>query len=148
MAKQSKLSIQTFLAASEMIAAHLRIKEADRWSAQISQLKYVSFTQAYPEVSQEQFLWAAEQFVQTTTNKDFLRYPTWDELMTFLYRLENGKPNRSWGFKENLPQMCQPVPNQLALMPPKPASNYEPPDKENKQAYKTFKANRALKGES
>ena len=84
MAKQSKLTIQTFLAASEMIAAHLRIKEADRWSAQISQLKFVSFSQAYPEVSQEQFLWASEQFVQTTTNKDFLRYPTWDELMTCL----------------------------------------------------------------
>tara|TARA_B100000700_G_C14999053_1_gene835383 strand:+ start:519 stop:962 length:444 start_codon:yes stop_codon:yes gene_type:complete len=141
---EQHLKISTFLAAAEMIAAHLRIKESDRWTPQICKLKYVSFQQSYPEVNDPQFLWAAEKFVQTTNNKDFLRYPTWDELMSHIYRNENGRPNRSWGFKEDLPAKLQPNPRQRALMPQTPKSNDSAPDPLLKEAYEVFKADRTL----
>jgi hypothetical protein len=127
MARHS-LTIETFLAVAEMIAAQLRIKEADRWSAAICKLKFVSFTTDFPEVTDPQFLWAAEQWLQSTGGKDFLRYPTWRELMAPLYRTENGLANRSWGFRETLPPMCQPTPAQLQLMPATPQSIAGPPD--------------------
>ena len=53
------LKKETFLAVAEMLASHLRLKEADRWSIPICKLKYVSFQSGYPEVNDQQFLWAA-----------------------------------------------------------------------------------------
>lgn len=117
------LAPDTFLAIAEMVAAQLRIKEADRWSPQICQLKYISFTSEFPEVSDQQFLWAAEKWLQSTAGEDFLRYPTWTELMSPLYRCENGLANREWGFKEELPALVAPTAEQLAMMPASP----EPP---------------------
>ena len=135
------LKKETFLAVAEMLASHLRLKEADRWSIAICKLKYVSFQSSYPEVNDQQFLWAAEQFVQSTSNDKFLRYPTWNELMSFLYRTENGVPNRSWGFKETLPKLIQPTKEQLALMPKEPESLCrDSTDPQNQRAYKTFRA--------
>ena len=135
------LKKETFLAVAEMLASHLRLKEADRWSVPICKLKYVSFQSSYPEVNDQQFLWAAEQFVQSTSNDKFLRYPTWNELMSFLYRTENGTPNRSWGFKESLPRSIQPTREQLALMPRESESLHrDTTDPQNQGAYKTFRA--------
>lgn len=138
------LTIETFLAVAEMIAAQLRIKEADRWTPHICQLKYVSFTSEFPEVSDQQFLWAAEQWLQDTGGKDFLRYPTWKELMVPLYRSENGLANRSWGFKESLPPMCQPSKQQLQLLPAAPLSIASSPDPANTSAYVPFHADTHL----
>ena len=61
---EPNLTIETFLAVSEMVASQLRIKEADRWSANICKLKFVSFQTEFPEVNDQQFLWAAEQWIQ------------------------------------------------------------------------------------
>ena len=135
---QGCLTIETFLSVAEMIAAQLRIKEADRWTANICQLKYASFTTEFPEVSDPQFLWAAEQWLQDTGGKDFLRYPTWKELMASLYRSENGLANRSWGFKEDLPLMCQPSAQQVQLLPAAPQSIASSPDPNNTSAYVPF----------
>ena len=132
------LTIETFLAVAEMIAAQLRIKEADRWTPHICQLKYVSFSTEFPEVSDNQFLWAAEQWLQNTGGKDFLRYPTWKELMVPLYRSENGLANRSWGFRDNLPAMCSPTPQQLAALPAQVRSIAGTPDPQNAAAYVPF----------
>ena len=43
---EPQLTPDTFLAIAEMVAAQLRIK-ADRWSPQICQLKYISFTSEF-----------------------------------------------------------------------------------------------------
>lgn len=128
-----KLNIETFLAVAEMVAAQLRIKEADRWSPQICQLKYVSFVSEFPMVTGQQLMWAAEQWIQSTT-KDFLRYPTWDELMTPLFRCEGGRVNKSWGFREDLPQYLRPQRWQLDLLPAL-QSVLSPPDLGNRDAY-------------
>jgi hypothetical protein len=138
MEHQSCLSIETFLAVAEMVASQLRIKEADRWSPQICQLKYVSFCSEFPEVSDAQFLWAAEQWLQTTGGREFLRYPTWRELMVPLYRAENGLANRSWGFRPDLPTLCHPTDEQLRLLPAAPRSIALPPDPTNGDAYVPF----------
>jgi hypothetical protein len=138
MAPAACLTIETFLAVAEMVAAQLRIKEADRWSPHICQLKYVSFTGEFPEVSDPQFLWAAEQWLQDTGGKDFLRYPTWKELMAPLYRCENGLANRSWGFRHELPAMVQPSSQQRALLPRELRSIALPPDPANTSAYIPF----------
>lgn len=138
MEQPSGLTIETFLAVAEMVAAQLRIKDADRWSAHICQLKFVSFTTEFPEVSDAQFLWAAEQWLQSTGDRDFIRYPTWRELMVPLYRSENGLANRSWGFRDNLPPMCQPGPQQLALLPRQARSIAASPDPNNAAAYVPF----------
>jgi hypothetical protein len=138
MEQPSRLTIEAFLAVAEMIAAQLRIKEADRWSPHICQLKFVSFTSEFPEVTDGQFLWAAEQWLQSTGGKEFLRYPTWRELMAPLYRCENGLANRSWGFRPSLPAFCQPSGEQLALLPVTPQSVALPPDPNNADAYIPF----------
>lgn len=138
MEEQGRLTIETFLAVAEMIAAQLRVKEADRWSPTICQLKYVSFLSEFPEVSDPQFLWAAEQWLQGTGGKDFLRYPTWRELMAPLYRTENGLANRTWGFRDSLPAMCQPTDDQLQQLPGAPRSIAPAPDPHNSLAYILF----------
>lgn len=138
MEQQGGLTIETFLAVAEMVAAQLRIKEADRWPPAICQLKFVSFLSEFPEVNDAQFLWSAEQWLQSTGGRDFLRYPTWRELMSPLYRCENGLANRSWGFKAQLPAMCQPTSDQLLLLPAAPQSIAASPDPNNTDAYMPF----------
>ena len=137
MAQPSSLTPETFLAVAEMIAAHLRMKEADRWSPHICKLKFFSFTTEFPEVSERQFMWAAEQWIQGLKT-GFTRYPTWKELMAPLYRTENGMANRSWGFKPGLPAFLAPTAKQLALLPSAPHSIAAVPDPENGQAYVPF----------
>jgi len=137
MAQPSSLTPQTFLAVAEMIAAHLRMKEADRWSPHICKLKFFSFTTEFPEVSERQFMWAAEQWIQGLKT-GFTRYPTWKELMAPLYRTENGMANRSWGFKPGLPAFLNPTAEQLAALPSSPRSIAGVPDPENGQAYVPF----------
>ena len=135
---EPNLTIETFLAVSEMIASQLRIKDADRWSANICKLKFVSFQNEFPEVNDQQFLWAAEQWVQSTSAQSFIRYPTWRELMAPIYRSENGLANRSWGFKDELPAMCKPTQEQLTLLPSAPKSIAPAPDPHNSGAYVPF----------
>lgn len=138
MEQQCGLTIETFLAVAEMVASQLRIKDADRWTPQICQLKFVSFTSEFPEVNDRQFLWAAEQWLQATGGRDFLRYPTWRELMAPLYRSENGMANRSWGFRADLPALCAPTPQQQLLLPATPCSISPSPDPHNSEAYVPF----------
>lgn len=126
------------MAGAEMIAAQLRVKEADRWSAHICRLKFHSFTSEFPEVTEAQFLWAAEQWIQRTNATTFIRYPSWKELMAPLYRTENGLANRSWGFKEVLPEFLKPTPAQVAMLPQQPLSLAAPPDAANAEAYVPF----------
>jgi hypothetical protein len=140
MAKSNRLTPETFLAVAEMIAAQLRIKEADRWSPHICRLKFHSFTTEFPEISEPQFMWAAEQWIQSLEPNAFKRYPTWKELMAPLYRTENGLANRSWGFRPELPGFCQPSAEQLAMLPAAPHSAVAPPDPHNAAAYLPFQA--------
>lgn len=137
MAQLNSLTPETFLAVAEMIAAHLRIKEADRWSPHICRLKFHSFTSDFPEISETQFMWSAEQWIQATEAAAFLRYPTWGELMAPLYRTENGRANRSWGPREELPGFVRFKPEQLAMLPTRPRSQVAPPDQGNIEAYRT-----------
>ena len=101
---EPQLTPDTFLAIAEMVAAQLRIKEADRWSPQICQLKYISFTSEFPEVSDQQFLWAAEKWLQSqqiVSSCDTRLGRRVD--VCHLYRCENGLANRNWGSKMNSP---------------------------------------------
>jgi hypothetical protein len=138
MAKSNSLTPETFLAVAEMIAAQLRIKEADRWSPHICRLKFHSFTSEFPEISEPQFMWAAEQWIQGLEPNTFKRYPTWKELMAPLYRTENGMANRSWGFREELPPFCRPTASQLAMLPTGRRSLISAPDAHNSEAYLPF----------
>lgn len=137
MAQANSLTPETFLAVAEMIAGHLRLKEADRWSPHICRLKFHSFTSEFPEINEPQFMWAAEQWIQGTQAANFLRYPTWGELMAPLYRSEAGRANRSWGPREGLPGFVRFKPEQLALLPSAPQSIAAPPDPQNTDAYRT-----------
>ena len=137
---ESNLTIETFLAVSEMISSQLRLKEADRWSSNICKLKFVSFQTEFPEVNDQQFLWAAEQWIQSTSAQSFVRYPTWKELMAPIYRSENGLANRSWGFKGDLPVMCKPTQEQLTMLPSAPRSIAPSPDPHNAGAYVPFES--------
>jgi hypothetical protein len=138
MAKPNRLTPETFLAVAEMIAAQLRIKEADRWSPHICRLKFHSFTTEFQEINETQFMWAAEQWIQGLDPDKFKRYPTWKELMAPLYRTENGLANRSWGFRESLPAFARPNAEQQALLPGSPESLAAPPDPHNAAAYVPF----------
>lgn len=134
---QASLTFETFGAVIEMIYSHLRLKEADRWGAHICKLKFYSFTSEFPEVNETQFMWAAEQWVQSTDPGAFLRLPTWGELMAALYRTEAGRANRSWGPRAELPGFVRFKPEQLALLPSTPRSLVAAPDQQNLDAYRT-----------
>lgn len=134
MATSSQLTAETFLAACEMVFSHLRTKEADRWSSHVCRLKFYSFASAFPEVSEAQFFWAAEQWIQTTKPETFHRFPTWNELMRSLYRCEGGLANRSWGPRDGLPVFLRFTEDQLLQLPPA-RSVLEPPDPQNAAAY-------------
>lgn len=123
-----------------MVAGHLRLKEADRWTPHICRLKFHSFQSEFPEVNEPQFMWSAEQWIQSLDPSSFKRYPTWRELMAPLYRTEGGLANRSWGFKEDIPSFCQPTASQLAQLPQQRQSILEPPDIRNADAYVPFHA--------
>jgi hypothetical protein len=116
MARQP-LTIDTFLTGAEMLFAHMRTKEADRWSVDVCKLKFVSFWTAFPEIDREQFLWACEQWIQESAGREFLKFPTWGELMASLYGTEGGLANRSYGFKAELPAFLRPTLEQLAMLP-------------------------------
>lgn len=131
----ASLSRETFLAVAEMVAGHLRLKEADRWSAHVCRLKFHSFTSEFPEVNDAQFMWAAEQWIQALDD-GFHRYPTWRELMAPLYRCEGRLANRSWGPRPELPGFVRFKPEQLALLPELPSSLLPPPDRHNADAYR------------
>ena len=138
MATRTSLTIETFLAVAEMVAGHLRLKDADRWSPHVCRLKFHSFTSAYPEVSETQFMWASEQWIQSTSPEKFHRFPVWSELMAPLYRTEGGMANRSWGFRESLPSFVQPTSEQCALLPAQRQSILSAPDIQNPAAYVTI----------
>jgi hypothetical protein len=129
------LTPETFLAVAEMVAGHLRLKEADRWSPHVCRLKLHSFTAEFPEVNDPQLMWAAEKWIQSTDPQAFHRFPVWAELMAPLYRTEGGLANRSWGPKEGLPRFVQFKPAQMALLPQQPVSIHAAPDPANAQAY-------------
>lgn len=135
-----RLTPATFLATAEMVAAHLRIREADRWSEHVCRLKFSSFTSEFPEVSEAQFMWAAEQWIQRLDPKAFARYPTWRELMAPLYRTEAGLANRSYGFRDGLPSFVAPTAEQLAMLPRLARPLLGAPDPANADAYLPFAA--------
>ncbi|MEB3360684.1 MAG: hypothetical protein VKI42_01015 [Synechococcaceae cyanobacterium] len=131
----ASLSQETFLAVAQMVAGHLRLKEADRWSPHVCRLKYHSFSSEFPEVGDAQFMWAAEQWIQGTSPEAFHRFPTWAELMAPLYRTEAGRANRSWGPRPDLPPFVQFKPAQLSLLPAARQSLLNAPDQQNAAAY-------------
>ncbi len=116
------LQPEAFFMGCEILFSHLRLKESDRWSEGVALVKLASFTDAFPEVSDRQFLWACEQWVQAATGNGFRTVPPWRELVAPLYRQEAGLANRSWGFKPDLPAFLQPTPQQLQLLPMRPQS--------------------------
>jgi len=130
-----QLDAETFLAGVEMIQQQLRIKRDDQWSTNVCKLKYTSFLSEFPEVSSVQFFWACEQWIQMFSAKDFATFPTWQELMIPLYAVENGKANRSWGFKRDLPAFIAPTPSQKAQLPSQPRSIAGAADPLNRDAY-------------
>ena len=116
------LTPEAFFMGCEILFSHLRLKESDRWSQGVALVKLASFTDAFPEVSDRQFLWACEQWVQAATGDKFRTVPPWRELVAPLYRQEAGLANRSWGFKADLPAFLQPTPQQQQLLPRRPQS--------------------------
>jgi hypothetical protein len=135
-----QLTPTTFLAGVELIQQQLRVKREDRWSDVVCKLKFHSFQSEFPEVNDAQFFWACEQWVQAYSHKDFSRFPVWAELMTSLYATENGKANRSWGFKRELPPFVAPTDEQKTLLPGKPRSIAGAADPTNTDAYVPFEA--------
>lgn len=133
----ASLTPETFLAVTEMVAGHLRLKEADRWSPHICRLKFHSFTSDFPEITEAQFMWAAEKWIQATDPQTFHRFPIWTELMAPLYRSEAGRANRSWGPRDDLPPFVCFRPEQLAMLPTARQSVVAPPDERNIDAYRT-----------
>ena len=134
------LTPETFLAAIEMLQQQLRIKRDDHWSPAVCKLKYGSFCSEFPEVNDAQFFWCCEQWIQNFSSRDFAKFPTWGQLMVSLYASENGRANRSWGFKRELPQMVSPSPEQVAMLPGRAKSIAAAADPQNAAAYVPFEA--------
>lgn len=99
-----------------MIERHIRTRADVTWSPEDFTLKFVSFNSEFPEVNTPQFLWACECWIQKTDD-EFLRFPTWRQLMVPLYRTENGIANRSWGPRPGLPRPVQFTAEQLDQLP-------------------------------
>ena len=134
------MKIETFLAGIEMVQQQLRVKKEDRWSVEVCGLKFNSFISEFPEVNDAQFFWSCERWIQDYTKTEFTRMPTWQQLMCPLYCVENGRANRSWGFKRDLPAFVAPTPEQKGLLPEHPRSIAGVADPHNADAYQTFKS--------
>jgi hypothetical protein len=107
-----------FFTCVEMIWAHLRTKESDRWATAVALVMHRSFVELFPEVSADQLIWATDKWIQSTAGKEFIRFPCWVELMAPLYLCDHdGMAARSRGMRPDLPPWLQPTPAQLALMP-------------------------------
>jgi hypothetical protein len=132
------LDPEAFTRGCRMIERHIRTRADATWSTEDFKLKFVSFSTDFPEVSTAQFLWACERWIQGATG-EFLRFPTWQQLMVPLYRCSGGIPMRAWGFKEGLPRSLQPTQQQLALLPSRPTS-LPPAGADNSAAYSLFAA--------
>lgn len=117
-----QLTFDVFAASIKLLESHIRTRESDQLTPLMLELRFQMLQGEYPELGTAQFLWAVEQWVQGTRPDAFLRMPTWAELLMPLYRCENGRPNRSWGFRDDLPQFCRPQPWQLGLLPAAPCS--------------------------
>lgn len=115
--EREELTLEVFLTGAEMLFAFVRTRETDRWSVMVCELKFASFRGSFPEVDCAQFLWACEQWIQSSAGKEFLRFPAWGELMAPLYACEGGLANRSFGFRVDLPSFLQPTLLQLAMLP-------------------------------
>lgn len=130
------LDAKFFVKGCALIAKHIRTRADASWDDDDFTLKYVSFSDAFPEVNDRQFLWCCERWIQSQRPQEFLRFPTWNELMAPLYRCEEGLANRSWGPREGLPQHLQFSPEQLQLLPRAVRSVLPPPDPRNTEAYR------------
>jgi hypothetical protein len=126
--EREPLTPELFLQGAEMIQQHLRIKEADRWAAAVCRLKFYSFRSEFPEVDGPQFLWCCEKWIQAL-GPGFTTFPVWGELMAPLYRCENGRANRSYGFKQDVPGFLRPTPEQLAQLPAVATTLFPNPDR-------------------
>jgi hypothetical protein len=127
------LDPEAFTRGCRMIERHIRIRPDAAWNTEDFKLKFVSFSSDFPEVSTPQFLWACERWIQGATG-EFLRFPTWQQLMVPLYRCSGGMPIRVWGFKEDLPRSLRPTHQQLAMLP-KGSASLPPDGAENPAAY-------------
>lgn len=126
------LSKTSFLASIQLGYRHLRLKAEDKWTTAECRIKFESFVSSFPECSDEQFIWAMEQWIQSTDSASFLRLPTWDELMRPLYQTVGGKPSRVLGFREDLPETVVPTAQQLLMLPeppPPPQVAADPPQR-------------------
>jgi uncharacterized membrane protein YhdT len=133
--ERQALTIETFLAVCEMVAAQLRIKSEDRWSQAVCELRWASFQAQFPEVDASQFLWSAEQYLQGR-RQGFQEFPSWGQLVAPLYRTEAGLANRSWGFREDLPPFVQPTIAQLQALPSRSVSVLPLPPGADPAAYR------------
>jgi hypothetical protein len=126
------LDPEAFTRGCRMIERHMRTRSEVIWSPEDFKLKFVSFNSEFPEVNTSQFLWACERWIQETDD-EFLRFPTWKQLMAPLYRCENGIPNRSWGPRPDLPRSVQFTAEQLNQLPQLPVLQPEalPPAQED-----------------
>jgi hypothetical protein len=115
---EGSVAAKWFFTCVEMIWAHLRTKESDRWAPAVALVMHRSFVELFPEVSTKQLIWATDKWIQSTAGKEFIRFPAWRELMAPLYLCDHdGMAARSRGMRPDLPPGLQPTPAQLALMP-------------------------------
>lgn len=116
LSNEPPVSLETFLASIQMIYQHLRLKELDRWTPATARIKHFFLSDEYPNISDRQFMWACEQWIQATAPDKFHRLPTWDELMRFLFRCDARGPQRAWGFRDDLPEYIRPTSAALSLV--------------------------------
>jgi hypothetical protein len=137
------VSLETFLASIQMIYQHLRLKELDRWTPATARIKHFFLVEEYATVSDRQFMWACEQWIQSTAPGTFHRMPTWNELMRFLFKGNSAGPQKGWGFRDDLPPYISPTSAALSVAKAAVALLAPPPDAEEPGAYKLVTPARA-----
>lgn len=128
------LDAASFTKGCRLIDKAIRTRADASWDPEDFTLKFASFSSEFPEVNSRQFLWCCECWIQAQGD-GFLRFPSWKQLMAFLYRTENGLANRSWGPKPDLPPLAQFSADQRRLLPAAARSVLPPPDPANAEAY-------------
>ena len=111
------LSARAFVKGCTLVAKYIRVRDSADWEPEDFTLKILGFSKDFPEVNDGQFIYACEEWIQAQGQADFLRFPTWKQLMVPLYRTENGIANRSWGPRPDLPGPVQFTAEQLDQLP-------------------------------
>lgn len=121
------MNTDEFSQISTMIFSHLRLRINDHWPPIAVPVKLASLLSAFPGLTKNQYLYAAEKWIQANPDASgkYKAFPTWRELMVPLFNtgMNNGLAYYHLGTRDGVPDPLRvdPAPQLAPATPVNPA---------------------------